>query len=290
MIIVRLKVTRQLTAKYWKNQVAGTIDEYGNPFRIITLKWNKSRLHKNAEYSKTRGFEDAEISKSEEDGDFAIKYRRNGSVMWQKPEGGVGPYYGELPYTPYNIQKLVTHYGDKLWTIADADIDRMVRLKYEELNNKMTEKTKKFNDDRINAMHTSDIEAGKTVKFEVPTDPILIKEKERTLAVKNTDIEKKAAELEERERRLAEREATLIKAGVSLNPYSEEYLKTRTITSLRKTAKDLKLAWTPDMLKPAIIQMIVDAQAGIKDDNEQDEDETQSEDQNDSSNNETMDE
>lgn len=264
MIIVKLRVTRQLPASYWKEKALGTLDPYGNPFRIITLKWNRNRLHKNSEYTKTRGFEDAVISQSKEDGDFDIKYRRNGSVMWQKPEGGVGPFFGELPYTPYNISKLVTHYGDGLWTIADADIDRMVRIKYEEMMSKMPDNLKKFNEDRVHAMHVSDIEVGKVVKHEVVTDPLTIKEKERTIAVKQTDIEKKAAELERRERALAEREAMLVKAGVEINQYSEQYLNTRSIQALRKTSKELKLAWTQDMTRADLIKIIVDAQNGKK--------------------------
>lgn len=262
MVIVKLKVNTKLPASYWKKQAIGTIDQYGNPFRIITLKWNSNVLHKNTEYTKTRGFEDAVIDKNQSTGDFKITYRRNGSVMWQKPDGGVGAYVGEMPLTQYNIQKLASHYGDKLWFIVDPDIEAQVKIMYEKRINEMSKEAKKFNDTRVRMMHTSDVDPSVNSRFEIPVDENITTEKHRTLSVKEIELAKKEAILAEKEKALAEKEKALVNAGSSLTAYGKSYLMSQTIASLRKHCKELSIEFSMDDKRGDLVDMIMDKQSG----------------------------
>lgn len=274
MVIVKLKVSTKLPASYWKNQAIGSIDSYGNPFRLIRLKWNATILHKNSEYAKTRGFEDAVIDQNKTTGDFKITYRRNGSITWQKPDGGVGPYWGEIPLTQYNIQKLVSHYGDKLWFIVDPDIEAQVKILYAKRLEEMPKEAKKFNETRVRMMHTSDVDRDTDAKYEVPVDTKITIEKQRSLSVKEIELAKKAAELEAKEKALAEKEKALVNAGSALTGYGKNYLMDQTIATLRKHCKELAIEFGTEHKKGDLVDMILNKQAGglgkvvIEDDDE----------------------
>ena len=262
MIIVKLKVNTKLTAAYYKQKAIGSVDSLGNPFRIIKLKWNSNILHKNAEYAKTRGFEDAVIAKDQTTGDFKITYRRNGSVVWQKPEGGVGAYEAELPATPYNIQKLVSHYGDKLWFIVDPDIEAAVKIEYEKRVAAMSKEAKEFNKNRVHKMHISDVDVKTDVKFEIPVDEKVTQEKTRNLSVKEIELAKKEAELNAKAQALAEKEKALVNAGSALTGYSKNYLMEQAIGTLRKHCKELGIEYVQDQKKGDLVEMIMNKQAG----------------------------
>lgn len=292
MVIVKIKVSTKLPASYWKNQAIGTTDEYGNPFRLIKLKWNSNLLHKNSEYAKTRGFEDAVIDKNNTTGDFRITYRRNGSITWNKPDGGVGPYWGELPLTQYNLQKLVSSYGDKLWFITDQDIETQVRQLYEKRVASMSKEAREFNEKRVRQMHTSDIDVKNDAIFEIPVDSKIAQEKQRSLTVKEIELAKKEAMLLEKERALAEKESALVNAGSALTGYSKNYLMNQNIATLRKHCKELGIEYGTENKKGDLTDMILNKQAGgvgnIKK-TESNEDESQNEDSGDESNEETLD-
>lgn len=262
MIIVKLKVSTKLPASYWKQQAIGSIDAYGNPFRIIKLKWNSNVLHKNSEYAKTRGFEDAVIDKNQSTGDFKITYRRNGSITWQKPDGGVGAYWGELPLTQYNIQKLVSHYGDKLWFIVDPDIEAQVKILYEKRIAGMSKAAKTFNENRVMLMHKSDVDVKSDVKFEIPVDNNVIQEKQRSLSVKEIELAKKEALIAQKEKELADKEKALVNAGSALAGYGKNYLIGQTIATLRKHCKELGIEYGTEHKKGDLVEMIMNKQAG----------------------------
>jgi hypothetical protein len=262
MIIVRLKVNTRTTAQYYKDKAIGTIDSYGNPFRIIKLKWNATYLHRNAEYAKTRGFEDAVIGRNEETGDYKITYRRNGSISWSRPDGHIGKFEGELAVTPHNINKLVSHYGDKLWFIEDADIDAKVKLMYEKRIAEMSKETKEFNSIRLQKMHTADTEYKRDAKLEIPVDPSFDNEKQRKLTIKETDLDKRAAELAAKEKELAEKEKALVNAGAALSGYSKNYLMNQTIAVLRRHCRELGADFEMSHKKGDLVEIILDKQSG----------------------------
>jgi hypothetical protein len=266
MVIVKLKVSKQLTTEHWINQALGTRDPHGNPFRLIKLIWNENILHRNTEYAKTRGFEDVVIDKNMSSGGFKILYRRNGSVSWQKPIGGVGSYFGLIPDTPYNRKKLVSHYGDKLWTIHDIDIDNITKANYEKMVKAMSKEAKAFNSQRISSMHVSDFNAKDVkegIRYEAPVDNTILDEKIRTTAVKETDLSKKELELAEREKKIAEKEALLAKSGVTLNGYGKTYLDKLTLIQLRQKCKEFNIVWEMGHQKKELINMILKSQDGI---------------------------
>lgn len=266
MIIVKLKVNRQLTADYWKQLAIGTNDDYGNPFRIIKLRWNNNKLHKNTDYAKTRGFEDTILSKDTRTGDIKVSYRRNGSIVWQRPAGGVGPYIGEVAVTPYNLEKLASMYGDKLFSIIDQDIDAIVRAKYEQKVKGMSEQTLLFNKNRVRGMHTMAVEKDSNIQNlgEVPleVEKVNIQEQNRVLMQKKQEQDLREAALNDKEQRLNTKVADLVGEGIDPVTYSEEYLKGLKFLELRKVAKEHGIKYENTDKTPDIIAKILEKQAG----------------------------
>jgi hypothetical protein len=262
MIIVKLKSNKTLTADYWKDQAKGIKDEYGNPFRIIRLRWINTREHRNTEYSKTRGFEDAIINKGGDEG-FKITYRKNGSIMWQRPPGNVGPFYGEVAYTPYNIEKLSAMYGDRLFTIADADIDAICKAKYEERVKNMGDAARNFNKKRIAAMHTMYVETDIKAPEVSNIDKKGIEDQNRDIVIEKRELEIKRLELEEREKRLNEKEARMAGEGLSPVQYSKEYLIGLKLHELKKVAKENGIDIEKTSTKDELVNAIVMVQSGV---------------------------
>ena len=266
MIIVKLKVNRQLTADYWKQLAIGTEDDYGNPFRIIKLRWNNNKLHKNTDYAKTRGFEDAILSKDQRTGDIKVSYRRNGSITWQRPAGGVGPYIGEVAVTPYNLEKLASMYGDKLFSIIDQDIDAIVRAKYEQKVKGMSEHTLQFNKNRVRGMHTMAVEKDSNIQNlgEIPleVEKVNIQEQNRALMQKKQEQDLREAALKDKEQQLNERVADLVGEGIDPVTYSEEYLKGLKYLELLKVAKEQGIKKEPTDKATDLITKILAKQTG----------------------------
>lgn len=263
MIVVRLKVNKQLTGQYWKDYARGTIDIYGNPFRILKLNWGGGKLHPNTDYAKTRGFEDAIIGKNRRTGGFKITYRRNGSIMWQRPPGNVGPFFGELADTPYNREKLAAMYGDKLWTIQDQDIEVVVRAMYKKRLEAMDKTTLDFNRLRINGMHTHRLKDD--VQLEgapIEAERKNLDEVQKNIRLQQVEIDKKSIELKNREEKLVNSGADLVEKNISTISYGKEYLDKCNFVALKAVAKELGIKFPNTAKKAQIYQAIIDKQLG----------------------------
>lgn len=267
MIIVSalIKTNKVITPEHRKQQAIGLIDEYGNPFRIISLRWNKSRLHKNTDYAKTRGFEDTIITK--ERGEMAIKYRKNGSIAWMR-YAGEGPYMGELAVTPKNLQKLASCYGDKLFTILDKDIDNIVKQMYEDKVKGMDALTKHFNDQRVRMMHTTQSEVNEMPKsgpVEIPVEAerVNLAEQNRLQQIEKQNLEKRKAALDAKEAEIDEKTVKLVGEGVPAVTYTKEYLAgLKGIHSARKICRELKVEFSQSDKKDDLINKIIARQTG----------------------------
>lgn len=266
MIIVgpSVKVNKQFTPDFRKKQALGTPDEYGNPFRIIRLRWNKSRLHKNTEYTKTRGFDDAVIARDPRDGGFRITYRSNGSVMWMR-EGGEGPYYGELAQTPRNMQKLASLYGDRLWTIVDADIEAMVKKMHEKLRESWSPEVKDINDKRIRGMHLAESERSEPQAVQMPSESekTALEEEKRQVELRKQENEKRKAELDVKEKNIEEKQVGLIEDGVAAVAYTKDYLMgLKGIVEVRKICRQLGIKTSSTEKKDELVNKIIQKQIG----------------------------
>ena len=263
--IVRLKVNRLggITAQGHKDDAIGTIDEYGNPFRLIRLRWNQNPKHKNTEYAKTRGFQDAVLSKVR--GELKITYRDNGSIMWER-KNGMGLFTGECPQTPTNMRLLASHFGDKLWTIIDADIKEIVEKMYNQRRGIESPDIKKFNDNRVKMLHTNhfDYNAKDNTPPEIPVEveKIEIAEKNRLNRVEETRLNQRKLALDAKEKDITERTKGLIDDGAAPVVYQKEFLDSQKLFSLRKLCKTVGVKWTETDKKGALVQMIMDKQAG----------------------------
>jgi len=267
MVVVKMKVTRSITADHWKQMALGVIDEYGNAFRLIKLRWNNTPNHRMTEYAKTRGFEDAVIGRDNKTGDIAITYRRNGSAMWQRPIGGVGPFMAEVPQTPRNMSLLASMYGDKLFTIVDADINEIVKGMYEQKVDDMNHDTKKFNERRIRGLHVSALEAndkddGKAPELPVDVERLSVTEQNRLNQIKEQELAKKEEVLKLKEKELTGFQKDIVADGVLPSQYNERYLSGLKIFQLRKLAKELGVNWKPDEKKESIIRRVLKRQVG----------------------------
>ena len=264
-IIVKLKTSKVITAEHRKQQAIGIIDEYGNPFRIIKLRWNKNPMHKNVDYAKTRGFEDAIISKDRM-GEIAITYRRNGSVQWMR-YGGEGPYMGEVAQTPRNMRLLGSTYGDKLFTILDADINQIVKKMYEDRQAKYDENTKKINEARIAGLHTRESEKGEKaigpVELPIEAERISVSEQNRLNQIEKQNNEKRKAALDEKEDKLDKRIVDMVGQGVEVVSYTEDFLRSvKGLQKLRGICRELKVKWELTEKKDDLINKIIKTQNG----------------------------
>lgn len=267
MIVVKMKVNRSITADHWKNMAIGVTDEYGNAFRIIKLRWNNTAMHKMSEYSKTRGFEDAVIGRNPRNGDIAITYRKVGSAMWQRPVGGVGPFMAEVPQTPRNMSLLASMYGDKLFSIIDADINEIVKSMYEKKVEDMSFDTRKFNEKRIRGMHVSALEAHedrdtKTPELPVDVERLSVTEQNRLNQIKAQELAQREEALKLKEKEITGFQSASVLDGVLPSQYSEQYLGGMKIFQLRKLAKELGLRWAADEKKDGLIRRILKRQVG----------------------------
>ncbi len=267
MIVVHssVKTNKQFTPDMRKQQALGTPDEYGNPFRIIKLRWNTSRLHKNTDYTKTKGFEDAIIKRDTRTGEFKIVYRY-GSIQWMQL-GGEGPYYGELAQTPKNMEKLASMYGDRLWTIVDPDVEQIVKKMYEKRRESMTPEVQTINDKRIRYMHVAESEKGQEMQGAVQLPPEVEKaslsEERRLNAVEKQQLEAKKAALEQKEAEINKKAVDLVGEGQAPVQYTREYLTgLKGLQQLRKICREQKITTELTDKKDDLIEKIIQKQIG----------------------------
>lgn len=268
-IIVRLsRVSPKLPAPFWLEQClnANTIDEYGNVFRVLTLYWKGDENHRMTPYAKTKGFEDAEIN---QDGQkFIVTYRHNGSLWWEQPVTGIGNFFAKCPMTTYNLKKLASCYGDGLWTFAreDKDIEQVVKDMYEKKVVNLPEKMKEFNKVRIKGMHTHvsdvDIQAASIVAPDIEDQKKKLEEQQNDLLLEVERLRKKEVEIKQREENVDALISGLAGDGVSLAPYSEEFLKAQKFHELKRIAKTIGVVVPVTAKKDQIIEMIKEFQAG----------------------------
>lgn len=268
-IIVRLsRVSPKNPAPFWVEQCinANTKDEYGNIFRVLTLYWKGDLNHRMTPYAKTKGFEDAEINQDGQQ--FLVTYRHNGSLWWQQPVTGIGPFFAECPLTTYNLKKLASCYGDGLWTFSreDKDIEQVVKDMYEKKIVNLPEEMRKFNEKRIKGMHThvSDVNI-QSVQIVAPDIDIKKKEldqQQEDIIIRQEELRKKEAELDQREANADALISGMAESGISLAPYSEEFLKSKKFHELKAVAKSIGVKVPVTAKKDEIIVMITDFQAG----------------------------
>lgn len=266
MIIVKLKVNRSLTADHWKGMAMGVPDEYGNPFRIIKLRWNLSRLHKMTDYVKTRGCEDAIIGQNRATGDIKITYRQQGSIMWQRPAGGVGLFVGEIAYTPKNMTLLARSYGDRLWTIIDQDINEQVKILYQKIVDGMTPQEVELNVKRVSGTHRMAMDGENTaikgVEPSMEGEKMTMIEQRRLNQIEKQDLDKRRIALEEKEKGINQRFGEAIADGAMPVVYQEEYLNKQKLLDLRKISTQMKVTWAEKDHKEDLVKRIIEKQNG----------------------------
>jgi hypothetical protein len=268
-IIVRLsRVSPKTPAPFWIEQAiaAGTKDEYGNVFRALKLFWKGDANHRMTPYVKTKGFQDAEISQDGQQ--FIVTYRHNGSLWWQQPVTGIGAFYAECPMTTYNIKKLASCYGDGLWTFSreDKDVEQVVKDMYEKRIVNLPEEMKKFNEARIKGMHTHvsdvNVQAASIIAPDIEDQKKALDDQQTEILLEKERLRKKEVELAQREENADALIAGMADSGVSLTPYSEEFLKTQKFHELKKLAKTIGVVIPVTAKKDEIIVKIRDFQAG----------------------------
>lgn len=267
-IIVRInRVSPKQPAEFWVDQCieAGTQDQYGQTFRVIKLFWVNSPNHKMAPYVHTKGFEDAEIYQN--NGSFAVNFRKNGSLTWQQSATGIGPYFAECPVTPHNMRKLASHFGDRLWTFSknDKDIEGVVQKMYEKQYVNVIEAIKKFNEARIRGMHTNVHDDVALTKSGADNTAALesIKETERANTLKAEELSRKEMELKAEKEKIDNMKAALVDDDVAISQYSEGYLQSiNKISQLRKLARVVGASWTNSMTMDTLRTLIMKKQTG----------------------------
>jgi hypothetical protein len=240
MIIVK-NASLAHPSEQWIALSLGETDPYGNPFTIIELRYNKSRLRAQTDYSKTKGdIEDTIITANTRDGGVEIRYRQNGSIMWEQKDN-IGPYTGKLARTPRNVAFLAEHYGDRLWQIrAPISVENEVKALWQKMRDGMTEDQREADDKRIAQLHTHYMaKPDEPMDAPVPDKTVDMEEK-RNQYLKQQELENRELEIAERERKLGIAEAAKIKAGAVLTRYTEKHLRGLKIYELRKLARETK--------------------------------------------------
>lgn len=262
---LRIHPAKGMTEESWLNKARGAKDEYGNPFRIITLRWNHSRTNLCTNYQKTHGFEDAIIAKDGSTGGFKITYRP-GTLMWMRPLGGIGDFEAMCPMTPRNMKALIAAYPNRKWRIVDEDVNAKVKRGWDERWDRMDERTKEFNDKWFKAMHTLASERNDPVAIEradLSIEKKEVEEEKRIIEIKKQEIEKEKEKANEVLKEVNQKVSTLETHGIEAVTYSRDYLNgVKSVFSLRKIAREMKIPISPNEKKKAVIEKIIAKQSG----------------------------
>lgn len=266
MIVIKLPIKPRTMQNedYWKEKARGVIDEFGNPFRIIKLRWIPSRTNLCTNFQKTLGFDDAILERSSNN---TIKVRyRPGGLMWMRPAGGIGDFEADCPMTPRNIKALISHYPNNRWHIVDDDVRTTVKRGWEERWDRMDSATKEFNERWFKAMHMLASDRDQPLALEGAG----LEQKKRALEQESRDIDKKKQEVEQKEAsaqkvldEAKEKLSELHDAGVQPVGYSREYLGTvKNLFSMRKIAKEYGIKVDPKAKRDELIEHILAKQEG----------------------------
>jgi hypothetical protein len=202
----------------------------------------------NAEYAKTRGFDDAVIE-PKSGGTIRITYRKgSGSAMWMRKDG-IGPFTAYVPRTPNNMAKLASMYRDRLWRIVSAAVDEEVKAISDKGWAAMTEAERQYNEDRIAATHTGALEKTLDGATVVPRqdNAEFLRDRKKSLDLRERDLKEREARIAKKEVGQIEKIKGKIEDGEMLTKYSEEYLTGLSWEQLRSTAKTLGVKISPDM-------------------------------------------
>jgi hypothetical protein len=254
-----------LTREYWLVQAKGVRDSYGNPFRVVTLRWNWSSINKIAPNVKTGGFEDAIISRSRTTGGLSIRYRYPGSVVWRRPIGGVGDFMAECPITPKNMKVLASCIPNEKWFIVDDDIRSIAEKMYEKKVEVMDENTKKFNKEWFTLMkslpNNQNLNGGNVfedTKAKVKT----IEDKNLELARKEQELSLKSAALDIKEQELINAKVVAVSEGKDIIIYQDDALKGMKRQQLMHICKQIGVSDNVlDKKIPELIQLITEKQS-----------------------------
>lgn len=242
---VRVKAGTILTNDYWIAQAKGVKDEYGNPFRVVTLRWNWSATNKCSEFEKTLGYEDAVIGRNKKTGGIQIRYRTSGSIQWNRPIGGVGDFQALCPITPKNLTRLASEFPNNKYRIVDDDIRAVVEKMWKLKLKGMDKETREFNEQWFKDMHTRDIDRGKSgagrPEVDIDTEKKKIEDENLEIARRKQDQDLKDAELTEREKDLVEKTVDSVDGGKQIVKYSKEFLTRCGLTKIKKIIRQGKM-------------------------------------------------
>jgi hypothetical protein len=241
----------------------GVEDQYGNPFEIIELQWISSRLHRNTDYQKTRGFEDAIIEFPRGSELPRIRYRPNGSIHWIRRTPGRGPWRGQVAKTPKNMQRLAKTYGWRQWKILNPAIEAEVRALHDKWWESLSDEQRVAVENNIRLYNTLPSEQ-EQVGNEIPeADP---RQERADLTEEHRQLIIKRKELEEREERIKDRESKVnasqaektAETGMS-GAMTRQMLESMKMHEVRKVARQILGASIPlEMKKSDIIEKVLD--------------------------------
>lgn len=238
----------------------GMEDARGNPFQIVTLDWNQKRP--NAHNAKTRGFEDALITRLERG--LKIEYRLPGCAVWLLNDLTM-TFHAKIPYTKHNMAILGSHFGDGLWTVRERMFRDQAKIIYDGIRDAMTPEQRAEDDKRVKGMHTS--------MFDKPEDAPDLRDfsgggeqdKTQVLAERSELIKLQAKLDAQLDQIKSEREwiegkvADLQRRGIMLSTHSEESLGKMHIAEIRTLAKKSGIKWKSSDKKDELIAKILKA-------------------------------
>lgn len=263
---------RHITSNMIVDNTIGRIDPYGKPFEIITLKWTprKKTFHK----AKTKGFEDALITRNTQSKQISIEYRKSGSAEWLKDPIG-GEFIAKIPKTDNNIRVLASMFYDNLWVIKEAHIKSEVK----KLADKIDEENKKvkcpfegfdtwFDYHKMRRESHFKGKSGMDISQRGATKAISdqLTQEEAMLEKRRIELEKKEAELKEKEEVLNDKisqKNSIDSVQLVMQKYDRDFLEKLNVSTLKKKARDefnIKDAF--ERKKPEIIDIILDLQSG----------------------------
>ena len=267
MIVVR-NASRSRPREMWVQEALGVEDSYGNPFRIIELRWRGNALHRMAEYGKTRGFEDTEI-RLDEFGELQVTHvnKGRGCIQWMRSSNGIGPFRGQLAETPYNLQKLAAMYGNRLFSYADPMVEATVKGMWEKRYADMTPEAREWTDKHNAGMQTRHVQqdsiALQPTEDSTRDEAREVRDMKRDLQLRQAELARRERELEERTRSVAGSVGAAARDGVTSVRYSKDALDGMKMFEVRRIAKrEFSIAFSSEATKDSIIEEIMAKQSG----------------------------
>jgi len=261
MIVVQVARRKGTSIQDYVNEAIGTVDELGNPFSLITLRFIGGGIQKVTDNSKTRGFEDPIIKHDPKSGGFKITYRHKGSACWERPALG-GAYRAQVPNTPYNLRVLARHYGEKRWLILEADVNAQVKAMWEKMREAMTPEERANDDQRVAGMHTARMDTLKKVPTEMP-----VEHERRALKEEQTALQKREAVVRQEEAALEQKKQAGIEEAVKAviedegpKQYTQEELEGLKLYQLRKLCNELNVDHEGSDKIPTLVRKIIEHQ------------------------------